>query len=78
MVFFSTGNGKNKKKNQIFVLSRRSLPKAIHIAEKTLYGSIQKFNFSKGFFPHFIQYGKKSHGIFDFLKLLISEKIILK
>ena len=54
--FFPTGK---IRKNKMRVLSRRSLLKVIHIAEKSLYGSIQKFNFFPwDFFPIF-QYGKK-------------------
>ena len=75
MGIFPTGK---IRKNKMRVLSRRSLLKVIHIAEKSLYGSIQKFNFSHGIFFPFSNMGKNPMGFFDFLKLLISEKIIMK
>ena len=72
--FFSTGK---IRKNKMRVLSRRSLLKPMDIAEKKLYGSIHKFNFSHDFFFPFCNMGKNPMGFFDFLKLLISAKIMM-
>ena len=58
---------KKIRKNKMCVLSRQSLPSAMHIAEKKLYGSIYKFNFSHGIFSHSAIW-EKSHGIFRFFK----------
>ena len=58
------------------VLSRQSLLSAMHIAEKKLYGSIHKFNFPMGFFSHSAIWEKNPMGFFDFLKLLISQKLL--
>ena len=56
----------------MFVLSRRSLLSAMHIAEKNVYNSIHNFNFSYwNFFP-FCSMGKIPWDFF--LKLLVSEK----
>ena len=71
--FFPTGK---IRKNKVCVLSRQSLLSAMHIAEKKLYGSIHKFNFSHGIFFPFCNMGKNPMGFFDFLKLLISEKLL--
>ena len=60
------------------VLSRQSSLSAMHIAEKKLYGSIHKFNFSHGIFSHSAIWEKNPMGFFDFLKLLISEKLMKK
>ena len=65
--FFPTGK---IRKNEICVLSRQSLLSAMHIAEKKLYGSIHKFNFSHAIWE------KNPMGFFDFLKLLISQKLL--
>ena len=70
--FFPTGK---VRKNNMCVLSRQSLLSAMHIAEKNLYGSIHKFNFFHGIFSHSAIWEKNPMGFFDFLKLLISEKI---
>ena len=64
--FFPTGK---IRKNKMCVLSRESLLSAMHIADKKLYGSIHKFNFSHGIFFPFCNMGKKSHGIFQFFKI---------
>ena len=64
--FFPTGK---IRKNKMCVLSHQSLLSAMHIAEKKLYGSIHKFNFSRGIFFPFCNMGKKSHGIFRFFKI---------
>ena len=60
------------------VLSRQSSLSAMHIAEKKLYGSIHKFNFSHGIFFPFCNMGKKSHGIFRFFKIAYFWKNIMK
>ena len=73
--FFPTGK---IRKNKMCVLSRQSLLSAIHIADKKLYGSIHKFNFSHGIFSHSAIWEKNPMGFFDFLKLLISEKLFMK
>ena len=73
--FFPTGK---IRKNEMCVLIRQSLLSAMHIAEKKLYGSIHKFNFSHGIFFPILQYGKKSHGIFRFFKIAYFAKIIMK
>ena len=73
--FFPTGK---IRKNEMCVLSRQSLLSAMHIAEKNLYGSIHKFNFSHGIFFPFYNMGKKSHGIFRFFKIAYFAKIIMK
>ena len=71
--FFPTGK---IRKNKMCVLSRQSLLSAMHIAEKNLYGSIHRFNFSHGIFFPFCNMGKKSHGIFRFFKIAYFWKII--
>ena len=73
--FFPTGK---IRKNKMCVLSRQSLLSAMHIADKKLYGSIHKFNFSHGIFSHSAIWEKNPIGFFDFLKLLISEKVFKK
>ena len=71
--FFPTGK---IRKNKMCVLSRQSSLSDMHIAEKKLYGSIHKFNFSHEIFFPFCNMGKNPMGFFVFLKLLISEKIL--
>ena len=66
------------RKSKMCVLSRQSLLSAMHIAEKKLYGSIHKFNFSHGIFSHSAILEKNPMGFFDCLKLLISEKLFMK
>ena len=66
------------RKNKMCVLSRRSLLSVMHIADKKMYGSIHKFNFSHGIFSHSAIWEKNPMGFFDFLKFLISEKLFMK
>ena len=65
--FFPTGK---IRKNKMCVLRRQSLLSAMHIAEKNLYCSIHKFNFSHGIFSHSAIWEKNPMGFFDFIKLL--------
>ena len=75
MGIFSTE--KKIRKDKMFVLSRQSLLSVMHIAEKNCTAQFASLIFPIGLFL-IVQYWRKSHVFFQFLKLLISEKIKMK
>ena len=67
------------RKSKMFVLSRRSLLSAMHIAEKKLYtAQFTSLIFPMGIFSHFAIWERIPMGLFDIFKLLIFEKIIME
>ena len=73
--FFPTGK---IRKNKMCVLSRQSLLSPYILQTKNCTAQFTSLIFPMGFFSHSAIWEKNPMGFFDFLKLLISEKLFMK